>query len=172
MSETTTAAPEAPTAATAAATAKTETSEEFPADLGEAGKQAIERMKAERNDAKKQASDLQKQIDAINQANESAVEKAQREAQEAVQNAAAATVTAFREAAVKFGGITAEDAELFLTGTDAETLTKQAARLVERTSTGTTPGPRPDLTQGAKGTPATGDPAQDFANFLSGQMRS
>lgn len=170
MSEPTTAAPEATTAATATDVAKSETTEEFPADLGEAGKQAIERMKAERNEAKKQAVDLQKQIDSINQANETALEKAQRESKEAVENAAAATVTAFREAAVKFGGISAEDAELFLTGTDAETLTKQAARLVERTSTGTTPGPRPDLSQGAKGTPTTGDPAQDFEHFLKGQM--
>lgn len=141
-----------------------------PADLGDAGKKAL---KAERDRAstfEKQNRELQAQIDAINRANESAAEKAQREASEAVENAKTATVTAFREAAVKFGGISAEDAELFLTGTDADTLGKQAARLVERTSTAPAPAPRPDLTQGAAGTPAAGDPATDFANFLNGQL--
>ena len=86
----------------------------------------------------------------INRANESALERRSARRREAAENAKTAAVAAFREAAVKFGGITAEDAELFLTGTDAETLSKQAARLVERASDDTKPGPGPTSPQGAK----------------------
>ncbi len=32
------------------------------------------------------------------------------------------------------------------------------------------PGPRPDLTQGASGTPSAGDPATEFAHFLGAHM--
>lgn len=145
-----------------------QTAQGEPADLGDAGKKALDAERSARKAAEDSAKELQKQLDAINQANETAVEKAQREAAEAAKNAQAATVTAFREAAVKFGGISAEDAELFLTGSDQATLTKQAERLMERTSTG----PKPDLTQGGKATPASGTPEQDFANFLNGQMGS
>lgn len=59
-------------------------------------------------------------------------------------------------------GITDADAEIFLTGADEETLTKQAARLVELRATPAAPtaGPRPDLTQGGSGAavlPLNGD---------------
>lgn len=136
-----------------------------PPELGDAGKKAINAMKAERDEAKRLAAEAQAQLAEINRANETALEKAQREAQEATEGAKTATVSAFREAAVKFGGITAEDAELFLTGSDVETLTKQAARLADRTSNT----PKPDLSQGGKPTP-TGTPEADFASFLRGQL--
>jgi HK97 family phage major capsid protein len=106
-----------------------------PADeqLGEGGKKALQ---AERDRAK----ELEKALNAattklgeIERANESTLEKAQREAQEAREALPAGITAAFRDAAVTFGGIAEEDAELFLTGTDVETLKKQAARLVERT---------------------------------------
>ena len=45
-----------------------------------------------------------------------------------------------------------------------------AAKPPEAPTPGSVPGPRPDLSQGAQGTPATGDPAQEFATFLNGQM--
>ena len=57
--------------------------------------------------------------------------------------------------------------------TDEATLREVAAQFAQPAGTGnpiTQPGPRPDLTQGAAGTPATGTPEQDFANFLGGQM--
>lgn len=136
-----------------------------PPELGDAGKKAIDAMKAERDEAKRLAAQAQAELTKINQANETALEKAQREAQEATEGAKTATVAAFREAAVKFGGISAEDAELFLTGSDVETLTKQAARLADRTSNT----PKPDLSQGGKPTPA-GTPEADFASFLQGQL--
>lgn len=68
-------------------------------------------------------------------------------------------------------GISDEDADTFLTGTDEESLTKQAERLTALAKTGEpTPGPRPDLSQGSHtGTPSA-SPAQDFANFMTGQL--
>lgn len=70
-------------------------------------------------------------------------------------------------------GISDEDADTFLTGTDEESLTKQAERLTALAKTAepnTSPGPRPDLSQGShSGTPSA-SPAQDFANFMTGQL--
>lgn len=73
-------------------------------------------------------------------------------------------------------GISDSQAELFLTGSDEETLQKQAEALAALGSTnGTTtnrPGPRPDLSQGARsGAPGAGNPAADFANFIGGQLK-
>jgi hypothetical protein len=138
--------------------------------LGDAGKKALDSMKTKWKSAEQQAAALQKQLDDIAAANLSDLEKAQKAATDAQADAAKATHEAMCLRIAAKHGISDEDADLFLTGSDQETLEKQAAALVARTSTGTTPGPRPDLSQGSKGTPATGDPAQDFANFLGAQM--
>lgn len=136
-----------------------------PADLGDSGKKALDAERAARKVAEKQAADFKAQIDKINQANESAVEKAQREAAEFKATADKATADALRFRVAAKHNISEEDAELFLTGSDAETLERQAARLVERTPT-TTAGPRPDLSQGSTGAQST-DKAALFANFLN-----
>lgn len=72
-------------------------------------------------------------------------------------------------------GITAAaDLELLRSVKDESTMRTIAARIAATNGTDTppiaAPGPRPDLTQGAAGTPATGSPEQDFANFLGRQM--
>lgn len=118
-----------------------------PAELGDGGKKALDAERTARKAAEKATADLQKQLDEINRANESALERAQREAKEAQEALPVSVAAAFKEAAKKFGGISDEDADLFLTGTDPDTLAKQAARLVERTPTS----PLPDPTQGGKG---------------------
>lgn len=120
--------------------------------LGEGGKKALDAERAARKAAEKATADLQTQLDKINQANESALEKAQREAKEAQEAAAKATSEALRFRVAAKHGISDEDADLFLTGTDEATLERQAARLVERTPAG----PAPDPSQGGSGgaTPA------------------
>lgn len=138
-----------------------------PTDLGEGGKKAIESERTARKEAEKKAAELQKQLDAVNQANETALEKAQREAQEAREALPAGITDAFREAAVAFGGINAEDAELFLTGSDKETLAKQAARLVEKAPASGQP--KPDLSQGGKGATAP-TTAEQFAQALESAL--
>ncbi len=132
------------------------------ADLGDAGKKALDSERAARKAAEKAATDLQRQLDEINRANETALEKAQREAKEAQDAALKATTDALRFRVAAKHGISDEDAELFLTGTDEDTLARQAARLVERTPTPA--GPKPDLTQGGKAAEhyaLNGDPLLD-----------
>lgn len=137
-----------------------------PADapLGEGGKKALEAEREARKAAERERDEFRRKVEEAERANESVIEKAQREAREAQEAAAKAPVLAFREAAVKFGGISPDDAELFLTASDVETLQKQAARLMERTAN-TSPGvPKPDLSQGGKGE-AKSDPGPGLARL-------
>ena len=121
-----------------------------PADepLGEGGKKALQAERDRAKDLEKQLSAATAKLTEIERANETEAQRLQREAQEAREALPKGIAEAFREAAVTFGGISAEDAELFLTGTDKDVLAKQAARLVQqRTPTS----PLPDPTQGGKG---------------------
>ena len=82
-------------------------------------------------------------------------------------------------------GISDEDAELFLTGADEETLIRQAEALQAKAQKVTTtptspaapvtpppaPAPRADLSQGARGAKSN-DPASAFAAFFKGQLES
>jgi hypothetical protein len=70
-------------------------------------------------------------LDQIEVAAKSDMEKLQDKLNATEQEGKDGIVSAFREAAVTFGGIKLEDAETFLTGTDVDTLKKQAARLAE-----------------------------------------
>ncbi|MEO6509446.1 MAG: hypothetical protein ABIO16_00535 [Nocardioides sp.] len=134
--------------------------------LGENGEKALQAERTARKAAEQASATLQKQLDDIAAANLSDLEKAQKAATDAQADATKASTEAMRLRAAAKHGISEEDADLFLTGSDAETVERQAIALKARTSTG----PKPDLSQGSKGTPATGDPAQDFASFLGSQM--
>lgn len=134
--------------------------------LGENGEKALKAEREARAAAEKATAALQKQLDDINAASLSELEKAQKAAKDAQEAAAKATTEALRLRVAAKHGISDEDADLFLTGSDQETVEKQAAALVARTSTS----PKPDLSQGAKGAPAGTSPEQDFANFLGAQM--
>lgn len=142
-----------------------------PADapLGEGGKKALEAEREARKAAERERDEYRRKVEEAARANESALEKAQREAKEAQEAAATAPVHAFREAAVKFGGISREDAELFLTGSDVETLEKQAARLMDRAPAGPAV-PKPDLSQGGRGGAPGGSTADQFAAAFDGLM--
>ena len=130
----------------------TEKTQGEPADkpLGENGEKAL---KAERDRAK----ELERQLNAvtgrlteIERANESALDKAQREAQEAKEAAQAATVEALRFRIAAETGI-ADNVDLILTASDEDTMRRQATLWGTRTSDAPA-GPRPDLTQGGSGT--------------------
>lgn len=62
-------------------------------------------------------------------------------------------------------GISSEDAELFLTGRDEETMTAQATRLAARQASPAKPELKPDPSQGPRGGTAP-DPAQQFADVI------
>jgi colicin import membrane protein len=119
------------------------------ANLGDAGKRALKAERDARTAAERQAAELKAKLDKIEAANMSDLERAQKEAADAKEAAAKATAEALRFRVAAQHGISDEDAELFLTGGDLDTLTKQATRLKERTPAG----PQPDLSQGA-GAPA------------------
>lgn len=114
--------------------------------LGEGGKKALVAERKAREAAEKQAAELKARLDKIEAANMSDLERAQKEAAEAKEAAAKATADALRFRVAAQNGISDEDADLFLTGTDLETLTRQATRLKERTPTA----PKPDPSQGAQ----------------------
>lgn len=115
--------------------------------LGEGGKKALQAERDRARELEKQLNAATTKLTEIERANETEAQRLQREAQEAREALPKGITDAFREAAVTFGGISAEDAELFLTGSDKETLQKQAARLMERTPAG----PAPDPSQGGSG---------------------
>lgn len=121
-----------------------------PADtdesLGEGGKKALKAEREARTAAERQAAELKAKLDQIEAANMSDLERAQKEAKDAQEDAAKARTDALRFRIATQHGISEEDADLFLVGTDAETLTKQATRLKERTPTS----PKPDPTQGSQ----------------------
>lgn len=155
---------DAPVEPTEPATAEQSDSADKP--LGENGEKALKAEREARKAAETAAAALQKQLDDIAAANLSDLERAQKSAQEAQEAAAKATAEALRLRVAAKHGISDEDADLFLTGADTETLERQAARLVERTPTG----PKADPSQGAKGSGAKGTTADSFAEFFQNQL--
>jgi hypothetical protein len=127
--------------------------------LGENGEKALKSERARAAAAEKERDALKSQLDAIAKQQMSDVERAQAEAAEFKAQAEKSAAEALRFKVASQHSISAEDAELFLTGTDEETLTKQAARLVERTPTS----PRPDPSQGSRGGNAARTTAEQFA---------
>lgn len=89
----------------------------------------------------------------------------------AEKDAADARAEALRWRVAAKHGISDEDAELFLTGTDEETLTKQAQRLSDRVAEQKKTGNR--APNEGKSPPSTGtDPIRDFARDLFGAADS
>jgi hypothetical protein len=136
-----------------------------PADkpLGENGEKALKAERDARKAAESSAAALQKQLDEINAANLSDLEKAQKAAADAQAQADTARTEALRYRIASESGIT-DNAELILTGADEETMRKQAALWVERTPTS----PKPDPSQGAKGDAPKNSTADQFAAAIEG----
>ena len=138
--------------------------------LGEPGKKALEAERAARREAEKSATDLAARLKEFETANLSELEKAQSAAKEFEAAAAKATTEALRWRTAAKHGISDEDAETFLTGTDEATITRQAERLAAFQKA-TPAGPRADLSQAAGRNPAASSgPAADFARFLGAEL--
>lgn len=121
--------------------------------LGDAGKRAIDAERNARRAAEESVKSLTAQLDAIKKSQMSDLEKAQAAAQEAIQRAEAEAQNALRWRIAAKNGISDEDAETFLTGTDEASLTRQAERLKALAVAASTI-PKPDLSQGGGVTPA------------------
>jgi hypothetical protein len=120
--------------------------------LGDPGKKALSEERAARRAAEKANADLQAQLDEIRKSQMSDLEKAQTTAAEFQKAAEKATADALRWRIAAKHGISDEDAETFLTGTDEATLTKQAERLSALNTSGPAT-PKPDRSQGGSGQP-------------------
>lgn len=137
--------------------------------LGENGEKALKAEREARAAAEKQAAALQKQIDEIEAAKLSDLERAQKEAADAKVAVEKAQAEALRFRIAAQHSISDEDADLFLTGADEDTLQRQAARLVERTPVDSTAGPRADLSQGSRGS-TSASTAELFAQAVEGSF--
>lgn len=140
--------------------------------LGEGGKKALTAEREARKAAEDAAKALQVELDKIKQAQMSDLERAQAQAKEYEQAASKAQAEALRWRIAAKHGITDEDAETFLTGSDEESLTRQAERLAALSTTPAGPTtPKPDLSQGGSaGTPRPQTAAEKFAAAFEGRV--
>lgn len=99
--------------------------------LSDPGKKALAEERRRAAQAEKTAKALQAKLDALEAEKLSKEEKALKDAADAAQRAAAAESEALRWRIAARNGISDEDAELFLTGSDEETLSRQAERFKE-----------------------------------------
>lgn len=127
------------------------TTGEPSADLGDAGKRALAEERKARKAAEKEKGDLATRLKEFEDRDKSELEKASEAWKSAEAERDAAKAEALRLRTAIKHGISDEDAELFLTGTDEETLTRQAERLAERITSSTPRAPKPDPSQGARG---------------------
>lgn len=117
--------------------------------LGEGGKKAIAAEREARKAAEDATKALQAQLDEIKAAQMSDLEKAQAAAKSFEEQAARSAAEALRWRIAAKHGISDDDAETFLTGSDEESLTRQAERLSALSTAPMTP--KPDRTQGGSG---------------------
>lgn len=135
--------------------------------LGDGGKKALQDERAQRKAAERQAAEFKKRLDALEQANLSEVEKAQKAAQDAQTQLAELTRLSLRNKVALEKGVPADLVD-FLTGDTEDEIAAKADLLLKRISAPTTP--KPDLSQGARGETAGGTPADQFAAFLRRQL--
>lgn len=137
-----------------------------PADnpLGPNGEKALTAEREARKAAEKSATDLKAKLDEIEQANLSELEKSQRAAKDAQDQLAELTRQNLRNSVALAKGVPADLVD-FLTGDSEDELNKKADVLLSRLSAPTTP--RPDLSQGSKGSSGPQSTADQFAEVIS-----
>lgn len=133
--------------------------------LGEPGKKALDAERTARQQAERERNELKAKIDAIETANMSELERAQKQAREAqakVDELPNLVADQLRGYLTGIHKISDEDAALYLTSNDPATLLRQAAGIAERAAVTI---PKPDPSQGATSTAAlNGD---ELTNALS-----
>ncbi|WP_037183822.1 hypothetical protein [Rhodococcoides fascians] len=100
--------------------------------LGDGGKKALDAERKARNAAEKALKTANAELQNLKNATLSDVDRAKAEAKQAREDADKAIAESLRYRIASKHGISDEDAELFLTATDEDTLTKQAERLAGR----------------------------------------
>lgn len=162
-------------------TAPAATGSEAPAEVTETGSETptIESLQAEIEalkghsrkweDRAKENYEAKKELDGIRREQMSDDERRQAEAADraealrlAEERAEKAEREALRFRIASSHGVSDEDADLFLTGSDEETLTRQAEALAGRST-----GPRPNPAQGRQTKTPAATPADAFADAMS-----
>lgn len=142
--------------------------------LGEGGIKALNAERDARKEAEQQLKQLKEQLDELKPAAErlkeiedqqkSDLEKANERMAELQSKAAKAETEALRYRIASDKGISREDAEVFLTGSDEDSITKQAERLVAlQGEKQQAEQQKPDPSQGARTTPPTDPKAEGLA---------
>lgn len=152
-------------------TTETPPEQTAPADvrdepLGEGGKKALEAERQANKEAKRRISELEAAVAANEAEKMTELEKAQAAAKAAEERAAAAELRALQSDIAAEFGISNDDRDLFLTGVDKETLTRQATALQERSRDASPRTPKPDLTQG-RGITSKATTEDQFAAFFA-----
>ena len=139
---------------------------ESTADLGDPGKKAIEAERRERKAAERKAATLQAQLDELNAANLTELERAQRAANEATARLAEYEKTTIRQRVALNKGVPADLVDR-LRGDTEDEITADADALMALV--GAPKSPRPDPSQGPRAT-ASGTTADQFAAALQGHL--
>jgi hypothetical protein len=156
---------------TTAETTATETTASTTAPETPKPTETVEFWKQKARDQEKRAkenAEAAKRLAEIEESQKSEAEKSADRIKQLEGDVPAARLAAFREAAVKFGGITQEDADLYLTASDMETLAKQAVGLARRSDDRKKQGNRVP-TEGKTTTSAGEDPMRGFTRSLFGR---
>lgn len=164
---------EAPATAATAVAAPTSQTPSSSEDLGEAGVKALEAWKTRAREAEKQAklnADAAAKLAAFEESQKTEAQKLADRAADAEKKASEAANALTRYQVALRHGLSESDIEdLNWSGTDEE-IEKRIQRFKERQAKSVRPGGSVD--QGPRGAAPAQGPAQEFASFLSNQMRS
>lgn len=140
------------------------TPEAATADLGDGGKKALDAERRRASAAEKQSKALQAQIDEINAAKLSDVEKAQKAAADATSRLALYETTVLRQKVALEKGVPAALVGR-LVGITEDEIAADADALLALVNAPTSP--KPDPSQGPRNANAPVTPAQEFASFIN-----
>ena len=139
-----------------------------PADLGDAGQKAIKAERDARKAAERSNAELAARLKEFEDAKLSELERANNAAAEAAAELARLRAENVRATVALSKGVPADLIE-FLTGDTEEEVAAKADLLLSRLNAPGTP--KPDPSQGAKGTPISGSAGDQFAAFFESNLQ-
>lgn len=152
--------------ATVAATEQVQSQEDKP--LGENGEKALKAEREARKAAEARLAEFEAKEKEAAKASLSEVERAQAEAKEAQEaSAKAAAELSVYKLAAKHGITDEDDLELLSAAPDEATRERLAVRI---SAAGSAPTPKPDLSQGAKGSDKKATTGQQFEDFFNSNL--
>ncbi|MGP7812417.1 hypothetical protein [Glutamicibacter soli] len=152
--------------ASTATTEQVQSQEDKP--LGENGEKALKAEREARKAAEARIAEFEAKEKEAAKANLSEVERAQAEAREAQEaSAKAAAELSVYKLAAKHGITDEDDLELLSAAPDEATRERLAVRI---SAAGSAPTPKPDLSQGAKGSDKKSTTGQQFEDFFNSNL--